>query len=368
MCHLSLCRTLAAAVLSVSLFSALPATAAELHVYNWTDYIAPDTVAQFEKETGVKVVYEMFDSNEVLEKKLLAGQSGFDVVVPSIAFLGRQIKAGIFLPLDKTKLSNYRHLDRELLQKLRFLDPKNEHAVPYLWGTTGIGYNPKLIKERLGEDAPLDSWSLFFNPENLAKLADCGVSVLDAPSDVLAMTLFYLGKNPNSLDPKDYTDIAKPYLSQLRPYIKKFDSSEYVEALANGSLCLAVGWSGDILQASARAEEAGKGVEVVYSLPKEGSAVWFDMLAIPKDSDNVEAAYQFINYLLRPDVIANISNYVAYANANKDALSLTDKTVRNNPSVYPSQAVKDKLYTLTPLPLKIDRVITSTWFKVKTGL
>jgi putrescine transport system substrate-binding protein len=339
-----------------------------LHVYNWSDYIAPETVANFEKETGIKVVYDVFDSNELLEAKLLAGNTGFDVVVPSASFLGRQIKAGIFMPLDKSKLTNYSHLDEGLMRKLQRVDPDNAHAVPYLWGTTGLGYNVKAVKARLGEDAPVNSWDLFFKPENMAKLKDCGISALDAQSEVLPIALHYLGHDPNSLNEADYTEHAAPLLAAARPNITYFHSSQYINDLANGDICVALGWSGDILQAATRAAEAGKGVEVAYSLPKEGTVVWFDMLAIPKDAKNVEAAHTFINYLMRPEVIAEVSNYVSYANGNLSSKELVDEAIRQDPNVYPSDEVMDKLFTLAVMPPRVDRVMTRVWTKVKTGL
>jgi putrescine transport system substrate-binding protein len=340
-----------------------------LHVYNWNDYIAPNVIEAFEAETGIDVVYEVFDSNEALEGKLLAGNTGFDVVVPSASFLGRQVKAGVFNTIDKNRLTNYGNLDENLLQKLERVDPNNAHAIPYLWGTTGLGYNVKAVTERLGENAPLNSWDLLFNPKNAEKLADCGISMLDAPSEVLAVALFYLDKDPNSLQPDDYNNDAMKLMKKIRPYIKEFHSSNYIDELANGDICLAFGWSGDILQASARAEELGnEAVKVVYSLPQEGTIVWFDMLAIPKDAKNIDEAYVFIDYLLRPEVIAEITNYVAYANANKASTPLVDDSVRNNPNVYPSEVIKNKLLTAAVMPPKIDRVMTRVWTRIKTGL
>jgi len=338
-----------------------------LNVYNWSDYIAEDTIANFEKETGIKVTYDVFDSNEVLEAKLLAGNTGFDVVVPSLSFLARQIQAGVFMPLDKSKLTNYKNLDKDLLQRIAALDKDNAHAIPYLWGTTGIGYNVNKVKEVLGEDAPVDSWSLLFDPKNLKKLKSCGVAFLDAPVEVIPAVLNYLGEDPNTFDTKLIQGKAQDLLMQLRPYITYFHSSQYINDLANGDICVALGWSGDILQAADRASEANNGVEVAYSIPKEGAAMWFDMMAIPKDAKHPENALLFMNYILRPDVIAAISNYVWYANGNSASTPLIDKEILDDPGIYPPQDVAKKLYTFKVLPPNVDRVYTRTWTRVKTG-
>ncbi len=266
-----------------------------LNIYNWSDYIADDTIANFTKETGIKVVYDVFDSNEVLEAKLLAGNIGFDLVVPSLAFLARQIQAGVFQPLDMTKLPNYKELDPELMAIVAGNDPDNKYSVPYLWGTTGIGYNVEKVKEILGPDAPVDSWDLVFDPENLAKLNKCGVAFLDAPSEIIPAALFYLGKDPNTFDTKLIKNEAKAHLKKLRPYITYFHSSQFINDLANGDICVAVAWSGDILQAGDRAAEADNGVEVAYVIPKEGAGMWFDMLAIPKGAKHPNNALAFIN-------------------------------------------------------------------------
>ncbi len=358
--------TLVGVVLAVMAAGPLAAKDRVLHVYNWSDYIAEDTIPNFEKETGIKVVYDVFDSNEVLEAKLLAGSTGFDLVVPSAAFLGRQIQAGIFQPLDRARLSNYKNLDKELMARLEVVDPGNKYAVPYLWGTTGIGYNPKLVEKALGADAPVDSWDLVMKVENISKLNSCGVAFLDAPTEMLPAALKYLGLDPNSKNPKDYQKGGE-LLASIRPHITYFHSSQYINDLANGDICVAVGWSGDILQAADRAAEADAGVEVVYTIPKEGAAVWFDMLAMPKDAKNVEEAYLFLNYLMRPEVIAGISNYVAYANGNSASFELIDEEIRNDPGIYPTDAAKPNLYTFEVMPPKIDRITTRTWTKVKTG-
>jgi len=337
-----------------------------LHVYNWSDYIAPNTVADFEKQTGIKVVYDVFDSNEVLEGKLMAGSTGYDVVVPSSSFLARQLQSGVFQPLDKSKLPNYKNLDPDLMKKLEQHDPGNKYAIPYLWATTGIGYNVEKVKAALGKDAPVNSWDLVLKPENLEKLKSCGVSFLDAPEEIFATVLNYMGKDTNSSDAKDYT-AATDLLLKLRPSIRYFHSSQYINDLANGNTCVAIGWAGDILQAKKRAVEAKNGVDIAYSIPKEGALAFFDTLAIPKDAKNLDAAYQFLNYLMDPKVMANISNSVYYASGNKASVPFVDEAIRNNPGVYPTPDTMAKLFTLKVQDPKLDRVRTRAWTKVKSG-
>ncbi|OZI14844.1 spermidine/putrescine ABC transporter substrate-binding protein PotF [Sodalis-like symbiont of Philaenus spumarius] len=338
-----------------------------LHVYNWSDYIGPHTVPDFEKKTGIKVVYDVFDSNEVLEGKLMAGSTGFDIVVPSASFLERQRPAGVFQPLDKSKLSNYKNLDPDLLQLISRHDQDNKYAVPYMWATTGIGYNVEKVKEALGKDAPVNSWDLVLKAENLAKLKSCGVSFLDAPSEIYATVLHYLGKDPNSDNAADYTGPAIDLLLKLRKSISYFHSSQYINDLANGDICVAIGWAGDVMQAANRAKEAKNGVNIAYSIPKEGALAFFDVLAIPADAKNLDASYQFINYLLEPQVIADASNQIFYANGNKAATPLLNQEVRDNSGIYPPADVLAKLFTLKVQPPKIDRVITRVWTKVKSG-
>ncbi|WP_075181228.1 spermidine/putrescine ABC transporter substrate-binding protein PotF [Pantoea sp. 1.19] len=338
-----------------------------LHVYNWSDYIAPDTVPEFEKQTGVNVVYDVFDSNEVLEGKLMAGSTGYDVVVPSSSFLARQLQSGVFQPLDKSKLPNYKNMDPELLKKVAQHDPDNKYAIPYLWATTGIGYNVEKVKAALGKDAPVNSWDLVLKPENLEKLKSCGVSFLDAPEEIFATVLNYLGKDPNSSDAKDYSGAATDLLLKLRPNIRYFHSSQYINDLANGNTCVAIGWAGDVLQAKKRAAEAKNGVNIAYSIPKEGALAFFDMLAIPKDAKNVDEAYQFLNYLMEPKVMANISNTVFYASGNKASLPFVNPDVRENPGIYPGPDALAKLFVLKVQDPKLDRVRTRAWTKVKSG-
>lgn len=339
--------------------------ASTVHIYNWSDYIGQTTLTDFEKATGVKPVYDVFDSNETLEGKLLAGHTGYDVVVPSSHFLGKQIKAGAFQKLDKSQLPNYSNLDPALLKRLEMNDPGNQYAVPYLWGTNGIGYNVDKVKAVLGVDK-IDSWAVLFEPENIKKLNSCGVAFLDSADEMLPTVLNYMGLNANSTNPDDYQK-AEAKLLAVRPYVTYFHSSKYISDLANGNICVAVGFSGDIFQAKARAAEAGKGVNVAYAIPKEGGALWFDMLAIPKDSANVKQAHAFINYVLKPEVIAQVSDAVGYANPNPGADKLMEQSIRSNQSVYPPQAVLDKTYVQVELPPKIQRLMTRSWTKVKSG-
>ncbi|MDH2436522.1 spermidine/putrescine ABC transporter substrate-binding protein [Pokkaliibacter plantistimulans] len=356
---------IASAVLATSA-AAVAAEEPVLHIYNWSDYIAEDTIANFEKATGIKVVYDLYDSNEVLDAKLLSGNSGFDLVVPSDFYLGRQIAAGIYQPLKKDALSNYGNLDPQLMKIMQSVDKDNAHAVPYMWGTNGIGYNAEKVKAALGENAPVDSWDLVFKPENMEKLAGCGVAFLDSPKEVMATALNYMGKNPNSEDPKDY-EAAKEMLLKVRPYIRYFHSSQYINDLANGDICVAVGYSGDILQAADRATEAANGVKVEYRIPKEGAQMWVDSMAIPADAKHPENAHKFINFILQPDVVAGISNYVMYANPNAKATELVDDAVKSNPGIYPSDDVKAKLFMVTPASAKLERVITRAWTTVQTN-
>jgi putrescine transport system substrate-binding protein len=337
-----------------------------LHVYNWSDYIAEDTLDNFTKETGIKVVYDVFDSNEVLEAKLLAGGSGYDVVVPSNPFLAKQIKAGMFQKLDKSKLPNWDNLNKDLLKALEPSDPGNQYSVPYMWGTIGIGYNVEKVKAALGENAPVDSWDLVFKPENIEKLKSCGVSFLDSPTEILPAALHYLGYAPDSGKPAELKK-AEELFMQIRPNVAYFHSSKYISDLANGNICVAIGYSGDIYQAKARAEEANNGVTVSYNIPKEGAGSFFDMLAIPADAKNVDNAHVFLNYLMKPEVMASITNYVQFPNGNAAATPLVDEAIRTDPGVYPSQEVLQKLYTFPDLDAKTQRTMTRSWTKIKSG-
>ncbi|MGE5535393.1 MAG: polyamine ABC transporter substrate-binding protein [Acidobacteriota bacterium] len=337
-----------------------------VNVYNWSDYIDPETLVAFTKQTGIRVQYDTFDSNETLETKLLAGKSGYDVVVPTAYFLQRQIKAGVFLKLDKSKLPNLVNVWPEIAQRLAFYDPGNQYAVNYMWGTTGIGYNVKAVHERLGPDARIDSWDAVFKPEIIAKFKDCGVYMLDSSDDMMPAALHQLGLDPNSTRPDDLQKAAD-LLMQVRPYVRKFHSSEYINALASGEICLAVGWSGDIKQAQKRAAEAKNGVEIRYVIPKEGTQMWFDNLAIPNDAPHVEEAYAFINFLLKPEVAARNSNMIAYANGNLASQKYMSKAVLDDPGVYPGPELMKKLYTINARDARTQRIINRLWTRIKTG-
>ncbi|TIQ01415.1 MAG: polyamine ABC transporter substrate-binding protein [Mesorhizobium sp.] len=336
-----------------------------VNVYNWSDYIDSSIIDDFTKETGIKVTYDTFDSNELLETKLLAGGSGYDVVVPTANFLARQIQAGVFQKLDKSKLPNISHMWDVILERTAKYDPGNEYSINYMWGTVGLGYNIKKVQEALGTDK-IDSWDVFFNPEKLAKLKDCGVYVLDSPSDILPNAFKYLGIDPETTSLDDFAK-AEEVMLKIRPYIRKFHSSEYINALANGDICLAVGWSGDVFQARDRATEANQGVEIAYSVPKEGAEMWFDQMAIPADAPHVAEAHEFLNYMMKPEVIAKASNYVFYANGNKASQQFIDKEILEDPAIYPDEATLAKLFTIAPYDSKTQRVVTRTWTKIVTG-
>ncbi len=343
------------------------AFAEEVRVYNWSDYIDEELLAKFEEETGIDLIYDVFDSNEVLETKLLAGGSGYDVVVPSGTFLQRQITAGAFQKLDTAQLTNFANMWDVVSSRTEQYDPENAYSINYMWGTTGIGVNVGKVQEILGADAPIDSLELVLNPENMAKLADCGVHFLDAPAEMLPMALKYIGEDPDSHDPEMIAKAEEVFL-QVRPYIQKFHSSEYINALANGDICVAVGWSGDILQARDRAAEAENGVEIAYNAAKEGAQMWFDQMAIPVDAPNVEGAHKFLNFIMDAQNMAAASNYVYYANGNEASQEFLVEDVSGDPAIYPDAATLDNLFTTTPFPPKVQRVVTRSWTKIKSGI
>ncbi len=347
-------------------FAATTAFAEEVRVYNWSDYIDEDLLAKFESETGIKLIYDVFDSNEVLETKMLAGSSGYDVVVPSGTFLQRMIAAGAFQPLDQGQLSNASNLWDVILDRTEQYDPDNAHSINYMWGTTGLGVNVGKVAEALGDDAPISSLELVFNPANMEKLAGCGVHFLDAPSEMIPAVLSYLGEDPDSHDPEVIAK-AEAVLAGVRPHITKFHSSEYINALANGDICVAFGWSGDILQARDRADEAENGVEIVYNAPSEGALMWFDQMAIPADAPNPEAAHKFLNFIMDAHNMADASNYVYYANGNKASQEFLVEDVIGDPAIYPDEETLQNLYTTTPYPQKVQRTVTRLWTKIKSG-
>lgn len=360
-------KTLLVTSLAVALSSTL-ANANEVRVYNWSDYIAEDTLEKFTAETGIEVIYDVFDSNEVLEAALLSGRSGYDLVVPSNHYLTKQISAGAFVELDHNQLSNLGNLSEDLMRNLEEVDPGSRYAVPYLWGTNGYGYNEERVMEILGEDAPVDSWALMFDPDVTAKLSagGCGITMLDSGDEMLPAAMAYLGLNPNSNDADDFAKAAE-VISAVHSDITYFHSSRYISDLANGDICVAAGYSGDILQAADRAVEAENGNTIVYTIPKEGAALWFDMLAIPDGAPNVENAHKLIDFFLRPDIIADITNYVWYANPNAAADEFVDPDILTDASIYPTDEVKEKLYVAQERPLNTQRIITRTWNRVKSG-
>lgn len=342
-----------------------------LNVYNWSDYIAEDTIKNFEAESGIKVNYDTYDSNEMLESKLSAGNSGYDIVVPSASFMERQIKAGVYQKLDKSKLTNLSNMDPDIMKAAALHDPGNEHSVDYMWGTTGIGYNEEKVTRALGKDAPVNSWALVFDPKYAAKLKGCGIALLDSPSEVAATVLAYLGRDPNSQSPEDLAKVEETLLG-MRPFVRYIHSSQYINDLANGEICVAVGYSGDVLQARDRAAEAaeqnkGTAITVKYSVPKEGTIIWFDMMGIPKDAPHPNNAHAFINYVMKPEVAAAISNYVNYANGNAAATPLVDEGVRNDPGVYPPPEVKAKLFPDLSETQEFTRLLNRTWTRFRTG-
>lgn len=337
-----------------------------LNIYNWSDYIAEDTIAKFEAATGIKVTYDVYDSNEVLEAKLLAGSSGYDIVVPTSNFLQRQVAANIYMPLDKSKIPNLANLDPGLMKSAAAYDKDNAHSAIYLWGTTGLGYNIDAVEQRLGENAPTDSWALLLDPANAAKLADCGISILDSAVEVMPGVLAYLGLPPDSKDPA-HIEAAMAALAAVRPHVRYFHSSQYITDLANGDVCLSVGWSGDVFIAMDRAAEAGNGVNIGYTIPKEGTLQWFDMMAIPADAPHPEAAHAFINFVLQPEIIADITNYVFYPNAVPASKQAIDPEITGDPAIYPPQEVLDKLFPATVYDSRTDRLINRAWTQVRTG-
>jgi putrescine transport system substrate-binding protein len=336
-----------------------------LNVYNWSDYVEPTVLEEFTRKTGIKVNYDVFDANEVLETKLLTGHTNYDVVVPSAPFLQRQITAGVFQKLDKAQLPNLKNLDPDMLKRIAVYDPGNEHSVPYMWVTSGPGYNVAKIKERM-PDAPVDSLRMFYDPAVIAKFKDCGVSVLDAPAEVVGTVLIYLGKDPRSESPDDLK-AAETVLISIRPYLRYVHSSRYIDDLANGETCLALGWSGDVKQARDRAKDAGKGIEIKYNIPREGSIMNFDMLAIPADAPHPHNAHLFLNYLLEPEVAAKNSNLVKYANINTASTPMLVDAVKGDPNIYPPPDIQAKLVPEPPLSQEYQRLLTRTWTRFKTG-
>ena len=335
-----------------------------VHVYNWTNYIAEDTLANFEKETGIKVVYEMFDTNETLEEKLRAGGGTYDVVFPSARpFAQRFVQDGMLLPLDRATLPNRRNLDQLMMVQLEDVDPGNEHVLPYLWGTTGLGVNVDKVRAILGADAALESWSLLFDPATAAKLAECGIAMLDDPQVVFAAALMHNGRNPNDLT-ADQTTLAVETLKAVRPHVRYFDSSKYLDELVSGDICIAVGFSGDIMQARDRAVEENTGARIEYLLPKEGTLRFLDVMAIPKDAPHPAEAHAFINYILDAKVAASITNFVSYGNGNAASTEFIDPAIRNDPAIFPPVGLREKLVEPRTLPDEVNAERDAAWAEI----
>ena len=352
-----------AALLGCSL---VHAAGPQVNIYNWYDFIAPDTMKNFQAETGIGSMYDVFDNSDVMQSKLMAGRSGYDVVVATGDLLPNLIKAGVLKELDPGQLPNRVHLDPAILAKMQSNDPGNRYAVPYLWGTTGVGYDVDKVRAILGPDAPVDSWDLIFKPENLSKLSQCGVAMLDAPGEIIPIALHYLGLPHNSSDPRDYAK-AEALLLTLRPYIRYFDSSKFITDLANGNVCVVLGWAGGVQDAKTASQVAGNGRNIRYSIPREGAPIWVESMVLLNDAPNPQQGLAFIDYMLRPQVIARTSTYLKYPNANQDARPLMDPSLRDNPDIYPDEKVMATLFPLEPLPLKLERVRTRVWSKVKSG-
>ena len=338
----------------------------ELNIYNWSDYIAEDTISNFEAETGIDVTYDMYDSNEVLEAKILAGSSGYDLVVPTADFLARGREAGGYQDMDLSKIPNASNQDPEIQQQADNMVGTDSAGLVYMWGSTGIAFNEDMIAERLGDDAPTDSWSLILDPANAAKLEDCGIAILDAPTDVLPNIMTYLGYPGTSMDEAHF-EAAGDALSAIRPYLRYINSSQSINDIANGDICAAIMWSGDAFQAAYRAEEAENGHVIDYYIPDEGTNLWFDVMAIPADAKNVENAHKFVDYMMRADVAAENVNYVWYASGNKAALSDIDPEILSHPGIYPTEKAKEKLFVTPVYDAKTDRIVTRVWNRFSAG-
>jgi len=337
-----------------------------LNLFWWSDFLAPDTIPNFEKQTGIKVSISYYDSEEILETRMLTGNSGFDVVVPAAPyFFQRQTRSGAYLALDKNKLPNLANLDPAIMARVASVDPDNAHGIVYMWGTVGIGYNREKVAGAL-PTVPLTSWRVVFDPATASKLAKCGIQILDSPAEVVLLVLRYLGKDANSRSPQDLADVER-VLVAIRPYIRNVDSTGYIQAIANGDICVAVGYNGDFVQARRRATEAKNGVQIAYALPEEGSVVYFNMLAVPRDAPHADNAHRFLNYLMKPEVIAEITNFVGYANANLGATPLLDPSIANDTASYPTPAQRDRLFVQTESTPEQARAITRLWQKFKTG-
>lgn len=342
------------------------AQAGTVKVYNWSDYIGETTLADFEAETGIRVIYDIYASAEEMQAKMLAGSTGYDVVLMAAISMERFIQAGVYQKLDRTKLTNWDNLDADILKIVAGYDPGNQYALPYMWGSVGFTFNLDLVRERLGEEADLEDLGTLLNPENAAKLADCGISLLDSPTDIGYMVLSYLGIDPGSAGPEEYAKMAEA-LKPIRPYVTVFDNGNYLNTLPTGDICVANSWSGDYSVAAARAEEAGLEVNLAYYVPRTGSPAWFDTWCVPSDAGSVDNAHTFMNYLLRPEVIAACTDYTGYANANAAATPLVDPAISGDPAIYPDDETMARLYTTKTQTEEQDRAIFRTWTEIKAG-
>ncbi|MBJ2249274.1 polyamine ABC transporter substrate-binding protein [Pseudomonas haemolytica] len=350
----------------LSAFSVAGHAAEDVNISNWNGYIADDTLVSFTQATGIKATYDIHDSNEVLESKLMTGNTGYDVVSPSNHFLSRLIKAGAIQKLDRSQLPNWKNLNPVLMKKLEANDPGNQYGFPYMWGTAGIGYNVEKIKAIFGNTDVTRSWKMFFDEDTIKKLGTCGVAIIDNPTQILPITLNYLGLPHHSHEPGDYKK-AEQALLKIRPYVQYFHASKYISDLANGNICAVIGFNGDVVQAATSAKEAKNGIEIAYSIPEEGTTLWLDMVVMPKAAPHEKNAYAYMNYLLDPKVIANISNSIHYANPNSAADEFLTPAVKQDPAIYPPSSVMDKLFIVEDLPPAIARLATRLWTKLKTN-
>ena len=357
---------LEAEVSEQALIEAAKKTPNKLNIYNWSDYINPEAIPDFEREFGIQVTYDIYDSSEIVDTKLMTGNSGYDIVVHASSFTARLAPAGIFHQIDFDKLPNWHHLDPTLIRKADEKYSNGLQGVPFFWGTTGIVYNVNLIKQRMA-DAPVDSSALIFDPEVIAKFTDCGISFLDDPTSVIPMAMLYLGYPANSVDLEHLREVEQ-LVKSVRPYVTYFSSTKMLQDLPSEEVCIAMSWSGDYSVASNRAREAGIDIELDYIIPKEGSGMWFDNMYIPADAPHKENAYLFLNYMLRPEVIAASTDYIGYANANKSATPLVDPKIAGNIAIYPDASTLERLQTTEVLAPKEERKRSRTWTKIKTGL
>ena len=357
-------RRFISALASLCFAGAVAAQERVVNVYNWSDYIDPKVLTDFTKETGIRVVYDTYDSNETLETKLLAGKTGYDVVVPSAPFMQRQIQAGVYQKFDRAKLPNAKGLSPDVMARMAVYDPGNQYSVNYMWYATGIAFNVQKAQQVFGR--PIDSWEVIFKPENLKRFADCGVYLLDSPDDVLSASLRFLGLNPDSKKADEIRRAADAVI-KVKPSVKKFHSSEYINALANGDICLALAWAGDSFQARNRAREANNGVDVDFIIPKEGALMSMDALAILKDAPHVDEAYAFVDYMMRPEVAARNTNVTNYANSIPASKPFVEKSVLENKAIYPTDEVMKRLFTVSSNDLAVQKIITREWTRVKTG-